>query len=253
MFIILQNCSRREENLPSVTLTKTTFSKYNDIYLMSNIKLNLGCGSVRPQGWVNTDSSLNAHIQRIPIVGKVARKALGTVEYDSNNLTYMNLNKRWPYKNDSVDIVYASHLFEHLTLRSADLFLKEAMRCLKPGGVIRLVVPDLYKISKKYIAEYENGSAADPTEFIMWAINMHREGQYGSKLGTFKKMVLEWQGYPHQHKYMYDEKSLRKKLEDYGFKDILSMSYGESRYIPEIHDVEGKSESYLSVYLEAKK
>ena len=220
---------------------------------MNAIKLNLGCGSVRPGGWINTDSSLNAHIQRIPLLGKVVHKTFKTVEYNNNNLVYMNLNKRWPNKENSVDIVYASHLFEHLTLNSAELFLKESYRCLRPGGVIRVVVPDLYKICKRYIDSYESDGEADPTQFIMWAINMHREGQYGSKLGWFKKFVLEWQGYPHQHKYMYDEKSLTKKMEEHGFVNIRSLSYGESQYIPEIKDVEGHKELYLSVYLEAKK
>ena len=220
---------------------------------MNAIKLNLGCGSVRPGGWINTDSSLNAHIQRIPLLGKVVHKTLKTVEYNNNNLVYMNLNKRWPNKENSVDIVYASHLFEHLTLNSAGLFLSESYRCLKPGGVIRIVVPDLYKICKRYIDSYESSGEADPTQFIMWAINMHREGQYGSKLGWIKKFVLEWQGYPHQHKYMYDEKSLTKKMEEHGFVNIRSLSYGESQYISEIKEVEGHKELYLSVYLEARK
>ena len=220
---------------------------------MNSIKLNLGCGAVRPQGWVNTDSSLNAHIQRIPIVGSIVHKMFHTVEYSDNNVVYMNLNKRWPYKNDSVDIVYASHLFEHLTLPSAELFLNESYRCLTPGGVVRIVVPDLYKICKRYISEYEQSDKADPTEFIMWAINMHREGQYGMKSGWMKKFILEWQGYPHQHKFMYDEKSLTKKLKEKGFNEIRSLRYGVSDYIPQIADVEGSKESYLSVYLEAKK
>jgi predicted SAM-dependent methyltransferase len=220
---------------------------------MQNIKLNLGCGSVRPDGWVNTDSSLNAHLQKLPLVGKLVQKAFKTVEYNNNNLVYMNLNKRWPYKDNSVEVVYASHLFEHLTLASANLFLKESYRCLAPGGVIRLVVPDLYKICKRYIQEYESGAVPNSTDFIMWAINMHREGQYGNKIGWTKKMILEWQGYPHQHKFMYDEKSLAARLREHGFRDILSLEYGVSQYIPSIKDVEGAKESYMSVYLEAKK
>jgi|ERR1700730_550745 len=220
---------------------------------MNKVKLNLGCGAVRPVGWINTDSSWNAHLQRIPLIGKLMQKTLRTVEYNNNNLVYMNLNKSWPYKNDSVDLVYASHLFEHLTLASADLFLREAYRCLKPGGIIRLVVPDLYKICKRYISEYDDNGVENPTEFIMWAINMHREGQYGSRISGWKKMILEWQGYPHQHKFMYDEKSLANRLKQYGFQNIVSLSYGESRSISEIKDVEGTKESYLSAYLEGSK
>lgn len=216
------------------------------------IRLNLGCGNVRPAGWVNTDSSWNANLQRIPVVGTVVNKLFSTVAYDTSNLKYMNLNKRWKYAPDSVDIVYASHLFEHLTLKSTDLFLREAYRTLKPGGVIRIVVPDLYKIAKRYISEYESDHE-DTTKFIMWAINMHREGQYGVSIPVWKKVVLEIQGYPHQHKFMYDEKSLSKKMARYGFVDLLSLEYGLSTYIEEIADVEGKSESYLSVYIEGKK
>ena len=217
------------------------------------VKLNLGCGSVRPEGWINTDSSLNANLQRIPVVGKMFHRLFKTVEYNSSNMVYMNLNRRWSkYPDNSVDIVYASHLFEHLTIHSANLFLKESYRCLKPGGVIRLVVPDLFKISKKYVAEYERG-IENADEFIMWAINMHREGQYGTTNNVIKKAVLEFQGYPHQHKFMYDEKSLTKRMIKAGLTDIHSLQYGISKYIKEIKDVEGKTESYLSVYLEARK
>src|SRR5689334_18446754 len=99
---------------------------------MEKLRLNLGCGSVRPAGWVNTDSSLNAHLQRLPIIGTMVPKLIGRVKYDSANVKYMNLNKRWNFASDSVDIVYASHLFEHLTIKSADLFLRESFRCLKP-------------------------------------------------------------------------------------------------------------------------
>ena len=220
---------------------------------MDNIKLNLGCGSVRPQGWINTDSSLNAHLQRVPLVGKKLASKINNVEYESNNVIYMNLNKRWAYKDNSVNTVYASHLFEHLTLRSAALFLKESFRCLKPDGVIRIVVPDLHKICLKYLQDYNNPAIEDPTEFIMWAINMHREGQYGSKNNIIKKSILEWQDYPHQHKFMYDDKSLSLKVKHAGFENIHSMVYGESKFIKEIKDVEGQKESYLSVYIEAKK
>jgi len=216
------------------------------------IKLNLGCGSVRPNGWINTDSSLNANIQRIPILGKSLAKLISNVSYDSNNFTYINLNKKWKFKNEKVDVVYASHLFEHLSLKAADLFLKEAFRCLKPGGVIRIVVPDLYKIAKKYINEYDETESGNTTEFILWAINMHREGQYGNP-SLIKKIVLEIQGYPHQHKFMYDDKSLIKKIKSYGFKELNSLTYGESNLINSISEVEGTQESYLSVYIEAVK
>ena len=204
-------------------------------------------------GWINTDSSWNAHLQRVPLLGKIMQKSLKTVEYNNNNLAYMNLNKRWGFKDNSVDIVYASHLFEHLKRSSANLFLSEAYRVLKPGGVIRIVVPDLYKFCKQYVMEYESNQVDNPIESVMWAINMHREGQYGPNIGWWKKFILELQGYPHLHKFMYDEKSLREKMKNHGFTDIVSSAYGKSAYIKEIAEVEATKEIYFSVYLEAKK
>jgi predicted SAM-dependent methyltransferase len=216
------------------------------------VKLNLGCGSVRPKDWINIDSSITANIQKLPWIGKKITKLFNPVEYADTNVTYMNVSKRWPYKDNSIDIVYASHLFEHLTLKGSSFFLKESFRTLKPDGIIRIVVPDLYQIAKKYIESYETDIDGDPTKFIMWAINMHREGQYGD-VGFLKGIALEWQGYPHQHKFMYDEKSLNLVLKNSGFVELHSHSYGKSNYIDTINDVEGSRELYLSVYLEGKK
>ena len=83
------------------------------------IKLNLGCGSVRPFGWVNTDSSLNAHIQRIPFIGKVMSKLLGKVAYDSNNLVYMNLNKKWSFAQE---LALSENLFKYWVGVSPNFF-----------------------------------------------------------------------------------------------------------------------------------
>ena len=46
-------------------------------------------------------------------------------------------------------------------------------------------------------------------------------------------MILECQGYPHQHKFMYDDKSLAKKVAEMGFREIKSLSYGQSVHIAE--------------------
>ena len=218
----------------------------------NKLRLNLGCGSIRPQGWINADSSLNALLQRLPVLGRPMAKWFNPIAYSSHNVVYMNLNKPWIYKNHSVDIVYASHLFEHLSLKTANLFLNESFRVLKSGGVIRLVVPDLYKICRRYLMEYEDPGVVDPTVYILWAMNLHKEAQYPNE-NWLSGMVNRFRGYPHQHKFMYDSKSLSLRLLDAGFIDVSVTQYGVSKFIPEINDVEGTSESYLSAYIEAVK
>jgi hypothetical protein len=59
----------------------------------TKIKLNLGCGAIRPEGRINIDSSLNAQIQRIPLFGKMLCKIFKSTSYNSNNVVYQNLNK----------------------------------------------------------------------------------------------------------------------------------------------------------------
>lgn len=218
---------------------------------ITEIKLNLGCGACQPEGWVNTDSSLNAFLQRMPIIGKSVSKIFKSRVYEVNRAVYMDVSKKWKYQSGSVDVVYASHLFEHLAQWQTEIFLKEAFRVLKPGGTIRIVVPDLYRQAKIYIERFENGHENPSGEF-MWSINMHRENMYGTP-SALRKLVYEWQGYPHQHKFMYDEKSLGTKLCGHGFNDVIPASYGNSKYIKSIKDVEGDREQYYSVYLEGVK
>lgn len=59
-----------------------------------------------------------------------------------------------PYPDGSVDEIRASHILEHFTFADAQTALKEWSRVLKPGGRIRLAVPDL-----------EAASKADPDEW----------------------------------------------------------------------------------------
>jgi len=217
------------------------------------IKLNLGCGAVRPKGWTNTDSSLNSLLQQLPIIGNLLARRYSKVLYKSGNARFMNLNKPWGFVSNTVDVVYASHLFEHLKLSSRDLFLKEAYRCLKPGGVIRLVVPDLYKHAKTYVERVERGEE-EAYRDLLWALNLHRDNTYppGHLLGS----VVGWlQGWPHQHKFMYDHFLLTKLLKDNGFTAMEAQSFGQSLYLDEIAEVENPDTRGYgnSLYLEAKK
>ncbi|MBF2004227.1 MAG: methyltransferase domain-containing protein [Chlorogloeopsis fritschii C42_A2020_084] len=216
------------------------------------VLLNLGCGHIRPIGWINTDSSLNAFLQKFPFLQIVLKKYSNLVIYESQNVTYMDLRKRWKFTSNSVDVVYTSHLFEHLSLIHTELFLREAYRVLKPKGVIRIVVPDLCQLAKQYIEAYEQNKE-DASNTFLYCLNLHKEGFYPSNR-RFAKRVIDWmQGYPHQHKYMYDYLSLKKIMQSAGFINQNESSYGESKYIPEIKQVEYTGEGMPSIYIESTK
>ena len=63
----------------------------------------------------------------------------------------LNLNDGIPFGNEVFDCVYHSHLLEHFSKSYAPIFMSECYRILKPGGVIRVVVPDFEKMAILYI------------------------------------------------------------------------------------------------------
>jgi hypothetical protein len=214
-------------------------------------KYNMGCGSIRPEGWINVDSSFTSLMRRLPFGQSIVSK-FGKEKVEGAPVVYMNLSKRWKGIGDqTAEIVYASHLFEHLTIKSRAVFLREAFRVLKPGGILRLVVPDLELHTRHYIRELDHGNTK-ASELFLWTLNLHRESQYPS--GKKIHRVLGYlQGYPHQHKYMYDQYSLADLLSKSGFTQIQKSDFGESHYTEAVHQVEyNKALSYGdSLYLEA--
>lgn len=57
-----------------------------------------------------------------------------------------------PLADSSVDCVYHSHVLEHLPKEVGRSFLAECRRVLVPGGVLRIVVPDLEQSARDYLA-----------------------------------------------------------------------------------------------------
>lgn len=101
--------------------------------------LNLGCGSTFHPDWVNLDFT-----PRPPHV-------LG---YD--------LRHGVPFPDGLFDAVYHSHVLEHMPRRGAPGFLRECLRVLRPGGVLRVAVPDLEGIARAYLGALEDAAQGAP-------------------------------------------------------------------------------------------
>jgi len=90
--------------------------------------LNIGCGSTFDSRWINTD--LNPMTPQVLAVDVVQPLLV---------------------PDQSIDVVYASHLLEHLAPHEVPAFMGELYRILKPSGILRLVVPDLEQIATEYL------------------------------------------------------------------------------------------------------
>lgn len=171
------------------------------------MKLNLGCGSRTPRGWVNVDYSLGARFMKVPIL-RLLNGKLHIFNIDwSDEIVIHDLRKEFPWADNSIDVVYSSHTLEHLSREEGRFFLQECHRVLKKGGLFRVIVPDLRALISKYL----NGDV-QADEFILKLEVLSGNGREGF-LG---KMRLALVSFP--HKCMYDEDCLSGIMRETGFQ-----------------------------------
>ena len=97
--------------------------------------LNLGCGNTFHPSWINIDFH----------------------DHNGSVIAY-DLNLGIPFADETVDVIYHSHLLEHFSRQEGKKFLEECFRTLRPGGLIRIVVPDLATIAKTYLSSLEEAT-----------------------------------------------------------------------------------------------
>ncbi len=142
-------------------------------------KVHLGCGNKIMKDWINVD---------------VIKKE-GILTHD--------LSKKLPFDDCSVDFFFSEHFLEHLSRNEGLYHLKEIYRCLKVGGVSRIVVPDLDYL----VTNYANDNMKAYSE-TTW--------QPRSRCDMMNTGITGW-----GHKYMYNAEELRLSHEIAGFVEIL--------------------------------
>jgi predicted SAM-dependent methyltransferase len=212
------------------------------------MRINIGCGMTPTIGWENFDNSFSLRLSRQPILASLLFKLKiinpPQMNYISfcreNDIQYSDATKHIPLPNDVVELLYSSHMLEHLDREEAKLFLNEARRVLKKGGTIRLAVPD---IERKIEIYFQNRNADDFIESTHMCIPRPRT------LSQRLRMVLV--GTRH-HQWMYDGKSLSKLLMENGFHNINVLAAGETT-IPDPKPLDLCEREDESLYIEAVK
>jgi predicted SAM-dependent methyltransferase len=217
------------------------------------VRLNVGCGSTTPAEWINIDNSPTLWLARRPLAWRLGR-LLRLIPADmedapawARSIVYANALRGLPFDTGSVDAIYASHFLEHLSREGAGRFLKEARRLLRPGGLIRIVVPDLAAIVELYLRARECGDphAADSLFEDLWVVDKGLE-RYPSWFRPLKAFLRT-----DVHRWMYDEASLRALIEEAGFLEVQSRGCLESA-IPGLETVESAGRLLDAVCLEAR-
>ena len=134
---------------------------------------------------------------------------------------YGDVVRGLPVASDTCAGVYASHVLEHLALDDFQKAVDETMRILRPGGVFRLVVPDMEQLARDYIRAAETGEIEAAHRFIRSA---HLGAETRSNgLGGF---VREWLGNSRPLG-MGDCGSLRAALDEHGFVSVRRADFGD--------------------------
>jgi len=163
--------------------------------MKSDIKLNLGCGwrNFGPS-WDHIDGGDYPHLKSRDIFSL-------------------------PYEDESVSLIYSSHVIEYFDRDEINALLTEWKRVLIQGGHLRLAVPDFTNMS----ALYSNG-------------NLELKDILGPLYG---KMTMDEETI--YHKTVYDFKSLKGVLDKLDFDGIARYDWRKTEH----SDFDDHSQAYL--------
>jgi predicted SAM-dependent methyltransferase len=171
------------------------------------VRLHLGSGGEHKAGWVNVD-----------LLGDPVDVA-------------WNLASPLPFEPASVDAVFHEHLLEHLPLQAGAVLMRECCRVLRPGGILRVGVPDAGQLIRSYAGDrlyLEERHPGRPTAMV----------------------AVQELFYWNRHCAMFDEETLRLYFQASGFADPRERKFGDSD-IGQAPDTERRRGETL--YMEARK
>lgn len=157
------------------------------------MKLHLGCGDKHIDGFINVD----------------ARELKGVDEVDDVKL----LSK---FSENTIDLIYASHILEHINRLEYNNVLSRWYNLLKDDGILRIAVPDIEKVFEHYNKNKD--------------LRILRGFLWGGQSYGFNYHYCGW-----------DFKTLKEDLESVGFKKIEIYDWRKTEH----SNIDDFSQSYL--------
>ncbi len=189
-------------------------------------RLHLGCGTNHVEGWLNVDK-FSAHAD-----------------------AYVNAYGRFPFPDDSFELVYSEHMIEHIRLNKVRHVLSEVYRVTRPGGLFRVTTPDLELLATKYLE--------GDREFFRSVFDRYEKERERGRArvwplrtpgGAFMvSAVREF----YNHRWLFDFEGLRECLLELGFSRVEKRGFGES-LVEEAGAMDQAFRSWETLYVDAVK
>lgn len=220
----------------------------------SVVLVNIGCGPIGHDDWINLDYGILAFLHRYSWLERLISKLNlwpkpeGNTKYNikwPKNLRLINCKKGLPFKENSVDYIFTSHFLEHLKRFEAMKVLRSCYKCLKPGGTIRIVVPDLDIIVQQYI---NNPNKIEKVDIIndQFFAKLRQETTPPSLYDKIQTLFTR------EHQWMYNFDYLKEMLVKVGFNaDSIVRCKPKQGRVPNLDVLDCYEDE--SVFLEATK
>ncbi len=187
-----------------------------------NALVNIGAGESGRSGWINIDAFPRANISIV-----------------------CDCRQKLPLPDGSARGVFTEHFFEHLEYYSeGPAFIRDAFRILRPGGTLRIVVPD----AEQYLRAYCTDGWAPMISLRKLQADMTDpwlQVRVKSKM-EMVNIVFRQLG---EHKFAYDYDTMELVLAEAGFTRIERSRFGVSRDPEMAIDLESRARE--SMYVEA--
>ncbi len=178
------------------------------------VKINLGSGHWKFDGWVNVDIDLES----LPDV--VADLACGL-----------------PFSSGVARLMHTEDFIDQLELERAAEFLKECHRILAPGGVLRVLTPDVQQLAHLYLNDPDRLKA-------LWTQHVGVPLELGT-VAEILNLGMRFAG----HTFLYDEETFKALAAGCGF-EAHRVAYQQSD-IPELRGLDLRSpENAISLYFD---
>lgn len=157
------------------------------------MKLHLGCGKRHIPGFIHIDGLSYSHVDHVQPIDRLDE-----------------------FADNSVELIYACHVVEHFKRNEVEGVLREWFRTIRPGGKIRLSVPDFNALAEIYL---KSGNI----DLVIGPVCGRQDHQYNI------------------HYNIFDFASMTRLLTKVGFVNIQKYDWRETEHA----DVDDFSQAYI--------